>query len=108
MVDPVGFPHGENKQEEYKKEYQESVRIFSESLNEYHGTTEFQKKAMLKKAMSKSLQAMGDSAAGMLNKELQAQKNQLQNDYDSFTSHESEEGYERLQGDIQSMRKEGE
>lgn len=98
-------PQRPNANEEYKHEYNESVKIFSESLQEYHGTTEFQKKAMLKDAMSKSLQAMGDSAAGMLNQELQAQKEKLQSDYESYTAHESEKGYETLQDDLKSMEK---
>ncbi len=96
-------PQEPNKQEEYKEEYNESVKIFSESLKEYHGTTQLQKKMMLKNAMSKSLEAMGDSANAMVNKELQAHKEKLQQDYNEYTSHESDEGYDTLQKDLESM-----
>ncbi|MCF7806501.1 MAG: hypothetical protein K9M07_07825 [Simkaniaceae bacterium] len=104
MVQGIEGDPSPKERVEYQKEFHESVSLFSKALNEYHSSKEVHKKVVLKDVMSKALQAMGDSAAALVNKELIAEKKKLETDFHNYTTHETASGYQKLQEDLEEIQ----
>lgn len=105
MVDSVSNnPQDPSNKAEYKHEFRESVTLFKEALNKYHTSDEIAQKKALEDVMNKALDTMGESASGLMNKHLQQLKSGLSEDLEDYTESPSEEGYSKLQNDIQHIQ----
>jgi len=89
----------------YKQEFDKSVTIFEESLDGYHKADGVGKKAEFKKAMDESLHVM-DQLGPIFSKEIQSQKAALEKDYSDYTAGGSEESFQKLHKDIDSLKHE--
>lgn len=91
-------------QPSYKQEFKESVEIFDKS---FHGALESNfdpQKQQYYKAMKESLQAMQDSASGMVNQQLVDLKQKLAKDTQNFIQNPSKENQKQIEADLRQIR----
>lgn len=90
----------------YKKELQQGVKIFEESLKGFRDTKKFPEKKMeYEKAMNESFKAIQDACTVLMNKELASEKEQLSKDYQSYLSNPSAENANKVEKDLDALRK---
>lgn len=104
MVNPAEGPKQPDENVTYREDFNQSVDLFAKSFDAYQGAKEPHKKEVLDDVMQKALHAMGQSAAGMLNKELQAKKEKLQQDLEAYTSSSTDENRTKVEDDISSLK----
>jgi len=88
----------------YREDFQKSIGIFRESLDEYTKTDKsfYAKQDTLKESMGESKQVM-DQLSPLFNKEIQKQKAQLDQDYNAFAKDDSPENVSKLQEDLSNL-----
>lgn len=88
----------------YRQDFQESVGIFREALDEYSKTDKgfYAKQDTLKGSMSQSKEVM-DQLSPLFSKEIQKQKAQLDQDYASFSKDDSAQNIAKLQEDLNHL-----
>ena len=89
----------------YQKDFARSVDLFQKSLDEYYKTDDVNKKAKFKDVMDKALQIMNETARGFISKGVEEQKEQLEKDYQSFNDHESPTDQQKLNKDIDRLKR---
>ncbi|MDN3505655.1 MAG: hypothetical protein P0S96_00285 [Simkaniaceae bacterium] len=90
----------------YKKELQQGVRIFEESLKGYRDTKKFPEKKMeYEKAMKESFKAIQDACTALMSKELSGEKEQFSKDYQNYLSNPSAENANKIEKDLDVLRK---
>jgi hypothetical protein len=93
----------------YRKELQQGVKIFEESLQGFRETKKFPEKKMeYEKAMNESLKAIQDACSALMNKELVHEKDQLSKDYQNYLSNPTDTNANKLEKDLNDLRKSSE
>ncbi len=87
----------------YRMEFQEGVKLFKDSLQEYSKSSETHQKVEFKKVMEKALKIMNQSAKAALSESVQTKEKKLEDDYHSFLNNDSDETRAKLEKDISDL-----
>lgn len=107
-ISPKG-PINPDDKKIYQSQFKESVNLFSDALEKYHGienpnkTVEHKKKEMYKDVMDKTKHIMEETHTQMRKKAVEKNFNQLQKDYADLDTNQLE-AYEKLKADIQNLK----
>jgi hypothetical protein len=95
-------PLKQNEINHYKEDYQKSLELFQNALEEYsHPDGEFHKKEQLKKVMNEALQVMNETASVAL-KESKGQKLVVV-DYQAYLDDPSDKNKRQLTKDLENL-----
>jgi hypothetical protein len=89
----------------YRQEFAHGLDLFQRSLSEYQSTDAGHKKDMFKQVMDEALQVMNETAKMCLNRAGQKQESALASDYDTFMSNGSSSSLQKLNSDIDQLKK---
>lgn len=89
----------------YKNEFQRGLDLFQRSLSEYQGTEDGPKKDAFKIVMDEALQVMGETAKLALSKTGQKAESSVENDYQAYIADGSSDSLQKLQGDLDKLKK---
>lgn len=89
----------------YKNEFQRGMRLFQQSLQEYQGTEDGPKKDAFKQVMDEAMQVMSETAKLGLSKAAQKAESAVENDYQAYSSDDSADNLQKLQGDLDKLKK---
>lgn len=91
---------------QYRKEVKEGIQIFQKSFEGAAKTKDFpEKKQLFEKSAREALQAINDAAKALANKEILAQKDQLQKDYDHYLQQSTPDNQKQVEQDLSAFRK---
>lgn len=89
----------------YRQEVKQGVDIFQKSFKEAAETKDFpEKKDLFDKSAKEAMQAIGDAAKALMNKEILAQKEKLEKDYNDYQRDPSAENSKKIAEDIKSFK----
>ncbi|NDE63762.1 MAG: hypothetical protein EB053_05350 [Chlamydiae bacterium] len=92
------------QQPTYKQEFKESVDIYDKSFQGAMESNFDPQKRQYYKAMKESLEAMQDSANGLVNQHLLDLKQKLSQDTNAYIQDPSAENQKKIQKDIKDIR----
>jgi hypothetical protein len=88
----------------YKQEFKESVDIYDKSFQGAMGSNFDPQKRQYYKAMKESLEAMQDSANGLVNQHLLDLKQKLAQDTNAYIKDPSADNQKKIEKDIKDIR----
>ena len=90
----------------YKTDFKESVDLFEKSFLGLQSTSLDAQRDQYLKVMHETLKTMQESATGMLNERLMAEKNNLSKDLNEFLASPTNDHLEKVQSDINRLKDE--
>lgn len=96
-----------SREELYHEEVKKSIDLFEKSFKQIQKKSTFtQQKEEYEKVMNECMQVMQETAMGLANKELLKIKNQLSMDYKGYLNNPTSTNRDKLQHDIDKMKRE--
>jgi len=90
---------------QYRREVKEGLEIFNKSFQDGAKTKKFpEKKALFEKSTREAMNAIGDAAKALMNKEILAQKEKLEKDYDHYLMEPTPENQKQVEKDIEGFK----
>jgi len=102
-VSPTGSISPENYKA-YRKDFAKSADIMQKSLDMYNKTTEYNKKAQLKKTMNEAMTVMNQIVKVALKKNEQSMEKKLVKDYDKYINSENTKNYKAVRDDLDDLQ----
>ena len=100
-INPSSIPPKD--MEKYQKEYSQSVILFEQALQKYHGSSQAAQKAEYKKVMEQMLPIIKELMGYVLKRKEQSKEGALATDFQSYMKSGSEDDFKHLNQDINSL-----
>ena len=90
---------------QYRHEVKEGLDVFKKSFEGGVETKKFpEKKELFEKSSKEAMQGIHDAAKALMNKEILAQKEKLEKDYDQYLEQPSPKNRKQVEKDLESFK----
>jgi len=94
-----------DKFQAYRNDFVKSSNLFQQALSAYNQTTEYHKKAQLKKTMDEAMKIMNQIVRAGLKKSEQQMEKKVSKDYTNYIKDENPQNYKNLTDDLDDLQR---